>query len=100
MTPAKLVECLPSDSHPVERSKAHVFRSVGFTSVNADQLEQGLLLLARRDDVVSYATTPHGTSYVVDGTLTTPRGTTLRLRTVWIIEPGGDTPPFVTANPH
>jgi hypothetical protein len=100
VAPAKLVEYLLSDTHPVGRSKAHVFRSVGFTLASADQLEQGLLLLARSDDVVSFAASPHGTKYVVDGTLTTPRGNTLRLRTVWIIEPGGGTPRFVTAHPH
>ena len=100
VAPAKLTEYLLSDTHPVGRSKAHVFRSVGFTMSNADQLERGLLLLARSEEVVSSDSGSHGMKYVVDGQLTTPSGNTLRLRTVWIIEPGVDVPRLVTAYPH
>jgi hypothetical protein len=97
---AKLTEYLLSDTHPVGRSKAHVFRSVGFSLANADQLERALLLLARSEEVVSSSGSPHGTKYVVDGLLTTPSGNMLRVRTVWIIEPGVDAPRLVTAFPH
>lgn len=97
---AKLTAYLLSDTHPVGRSKAHVFRSVGFTSTTADRLELGLLLLARTEEVVAQVISPHGTKYVVDGTLATPRGDLLHLRTVWIIEPGHAAPRFVTAYPR
>ncbi len=95
--PAKFTGYLLSDSHPVGRSKAHVFRSVGFTPAAVDLLEQALLRLARTEEVVAQVAGPHGTKYVLDGTLATPRGNPLRLLTVWIIEPGHDAPRFVTA---
>ncbi|HEY8744138.1 MAG TPA: hypothetical protein VIU62_13620 [Chloroflexota bacterium] len=97
---AKLTAYLLSDTHPVGRSKAHVFRSVGFTPATADRLAQELLLLARSEEIVAQVDSPHGTKYVVDGTLATPRGDPLHLRTVWIIELGHDAPRFVTAYPR
>lgn len=98
--PAKLTAYLLSDTYTFGRSKAHVFRSVGFTPASADRLAQELLLFARSEENVAQVDSPHGTKYVVDGTLATPRGDLLRLRTVWIIDPGHDAPRFVTAYPR
>jgi len=42
----------------------------------------------------------HGQKYVVDGPITTPAGRMPIVRTVWIIDKGGDSPRFVTAYPH
>ena len=97
---AKLTAYLLSETHPVGRSKAHVFQAVGFTPTTTDRLEQELLLLARSEEIVAQVASPHGTKYVVDGTLATPRGDPLHLRTVWIIEPGHEAPRFVTAYPR
>lgn len=62
-------------------------------------LEQGLLNIARSHDVVETSRTPHGTMYVVVGPLVGPSGSTVRLRTVWIVDSGATRPRFVTAYP-
>jgi hypothetical protein len=95
----KLTGYLLSETHPVGRFKAHVFRSVGFDDTNVDLLEQGLLTVARSQEVAKTETTPHGEKYVVNGPLPAPDGTVLLLCTVWIIEPEGPGPRFVTAYP-
>jgi hypothetical protein len=97
--PAKLADYLLSDTHPVGRSKTKFLRGVGFNEANADLLGQGLLRIARRDEVVASESSLYGVKYVVDGTLATPSGRHVRLRTVWIVEPGLDRPRFVTAYP-
>jgi hypothetical protein len=43
--------------------------------------------------------TQYGVNYVVDGSLATPIGITVNVRTVWIIEAGEEEPRFVTAHP-
>jgi hypothetical protein len=42
---------------------------------------------------------PYGTKYMIDGALDTPNGVMIRVRTIWIIEKGQDTPRFITAYP-
>jgi hypothetical protein len=42
----------------------------------------------------------HGQKYIVDGILRAPDGLTALVRTVWIVDIGGDTPRFVTAYPR
>jgi hypothetical protein len=42
---------------------------------------------------------PHGDKYIIEGVLETPRGTSPRIRTVWILETGETHPRFVTAYP-
>ena len=97
--PPKLVGYLLSEVHPTGRSKARFFRAAGFTEINASLLEQGLLTIARTEEVVTSVSSPHGEKYVVDGTLTTPLAGSVRLRTVWIVESGVAHPRFVTAYP-
>ena len=43
--------------------------------------------------------TQHGIKYVVEGDLQTPNAGTKRIRTVWIVETGEESPRFVTAYP-
>src|SRR5436309_12872790 len=96
---AKLVGYLLSEVHPIGRAKARFFRAAGFTETNVPLLEQGLLAIARTEQVVTSASSPYGEKYVVDGTLTTPLAGSVRVRTVWIIEPSVGSPRFVTAYP-
>lgn len=97
--PAKLADYLLSDTHPIGRSKAKFLRAVGFNEANADLLGQGLLQIAPMDEVGASESSPYGVKYVVDGTLATPSGGHVGVRTVWIIEPDRDRPRFVTAYP-
>ena len=95
----KLTEYLLSETHAVGRAKAKFFREFGFDEANAALLQQGLLSIAQTEAVVDVVQTPFGTKYVIDGTLESPRGDTISIRTVWVVEAGSDRPSFVTAYP-
>lgn len=97
--PGKLTEYLLSESHPIGRSKSGLLRAVGFNEANAELLEQRLLDIAHSGKVQEVVASPHGVKYVVDGALSTPAGTVVQLRTIWIIETGQDCPRLVTAYP-
>ena len=95
----KLTEYLLSETHEVGKAKAKYFRSLGYTEVNADQLADSLLMIAKSKEVSQAVTTPYGTKYIVQGDICTPIGTTVRIRTVWVVESGYKRPRFVTAYP-
>lgn len=96
---AKLTDYLLSETHPIGKSKARFFRAAGFDGTHAVFLEQALLLLAQTNAVVATETSAHGTKYVIDGTIQTPRQQAITIRTVWIIDTGQIRPRFVTAYP-
>jgi hypothetical protein len=95
----KLTDYLLSDTHPRGREKAQHLRSYGFTVDRVDLLEAALRSIAMTGDHVTTEHTAHGTMYVVVGVSTTPSGSMIRLRTVWIVEPADPRPRFVTAYP-
>jgi hypothetical protein len=97
--PEKLQGYLLSETHPVGRSKAKFFRGIGFDESNAWILEQGLIEIAKTEEIVETAPSVHGVKYIVDGLITAPSGNRVKLRTVWIIDKGQDRPRFVTAYP-
>jgi hypothetical protein len=97
--PAKLIGYLLSASHPVGRTKAAFFRAHGFTEADAALLAERLLVLACTAQVAATVATPFGLKYIIDGSLLTPAGNPLQLRTIWIMEAGQFTPRFVTAYP-
>jgi hypothetical protein len=97
--PRKLLDYLLSPSHPVGGSKARFFRSAGFDDANVSLLEQGMIEIARSEEVTETEQTTHGTKYAVEGMLQTPARGLKRIRTLWIIDAGGDSPRFVTAYP-
>ena len=95
----KLVGYLLSLAHPVGRSKAVFFRSLGYDETNAELLAAGLTAIAGDNEVAEVETTEFGTKYAVEGPLVTPNGVTTSLRTVWIVVSGEEVPRFVTAYP-
>ncbi|PEN15142.1 hypothetical protein CRI94_02325 [Longibacter salinarum] len=98
----KLTAYLLSLSHPVGRAKARFFHRFGFDASNTDLLRDELLALAlaRHADVARTEHTAYGTKYVVDGSLSTPSGDEVVVRTVWMIEKSEpDARRFVTAYP-
>jgi hypothetical protein len=95
----KLSEYLLSETHGVGKAKAKLFRGFGFDESNVALLEQGLVSIVQTAAVVEIVRTSFGTKYVVDGPLETPRGDTISIRTVWIVEVEGERPVFVTAYP-
>jgi hypothetical protein len=95
----KLLDYLLSLSHPVGGPKARFFRSAGFDDANVSTLEHALIEIARSGEVTEVEQTTHGTKYAVEGALETPDRGPKTIRTVWIIEAGGESPRFVTAYP-
>ncbi|WP_028567248.1 DUF6883 domain-containing protein [Salisaeta longa] len=95
----KLSGDLLSRSHAVGKSKARFFRAHGYDEETADHLARDRLNVAHQNEVVEVAESPHDATYVVEGTLRTPRGTTVSVRTVWIVA-SEDAPRFVTAYPR
>lgn len=95
----KLTDYLLSENHPIGGSKATFFRRCGFDDSNVDLFVKGLRAIAREKNTVDIVASPHGTKYVVDGELETPRGSSVTVRTIWILERGQDRPRFVTAYP-
>lgn len=97
---SKLKDYLLSETHVVGRSKAKFFRMFGFDETNIDVLEHGLVEIAQTRDVKDELSSPHGKKYVIDGTLMTPIGKSVKIETVWIIDKGQDKPRFITAYPN
>jgi hypothetical protein len=95
----KLSNYLLSETHAVGRAKARYFRSIGYTAENADDLADSLVMIARSEGVFQEIASDFGTKYVIDGELVTPMGTSVQLRTVWVIDPQDACPRFVTAYP-
>ena len=96
--PRKLTDYLLAHSHPVGRSKARFFESLGFVTAEAEVLASALRELAREPDGITAEDSGFGTKYIADGLLRGPI-TTGRVRSIWIIEHGSEIPRFVTAYP-
>jgi len=79
-------------------TKARYFRAHGYDESNVDALARGLREIAS-SEATSVRESAFGTKYVASGDLKTPRGTVVRIETVWIIETGSDQPRLVTAYP-
>ena len=96
---SKLTEYLLSATHPVGRSKAVFFRTLGFADESVGGLEQGLVAIAKTKEVVDAERSEYGMKYTIDGPMDTPGGRVVRVRTVWIIGHGEERPRFITAYP-
>jgi hypothetical protein len=79
--------------------RSQVLSRLGFDEANVTQLEEELLAIARVEEVEDFITSPHGAKYIVDGSMKTPQGGVVRVRTIWIIETEQENPRFVTAYP-
>lgn len=97
--PAKLTDYLLSATHAVGKSKAQFFRAHGYETATPDILERDLLDVAKNGELIDSSSSPFGHKYVVEGSIVTPRGARVIMRTVWIIESGDERPRFVTAYP-
>lgn len=95
----KISNYLLSETHAVGRAKAIYFRSIGYTAESADDLADALVMIAGSESVCQEIASDFGTKYVIDGELVTPIGTTVKIRTVWVIDSQDARPRFVTAYP-
>lgn len=96
---AKVVGYLLAPDHPDGKSKARFFLGQGYRPARPERLVDDLLGIARTGTVVETLWSPHGIKHIVDGTVETPDGSRVPLRTVWIVEPVKPRPRFVTAYP-
>jgi hypothetical protein len=95
----KIRDYLLSLEHPVGRSKARFFISLGFARHRWQELQQALLDLAQNEEAELGPATKFGQKYVVRGMIQGPTGRTAMVRSAWIILQGEDAPRFVTAYP-
>lgn len=95
-----LRDYLLSLSHPFGKSKARFFRWLGLDESTVDRLREALRGVVQQHDIEETERTSHGTKYVVIGSIRSPNGEEVTLRTVWMIEEEGPgAPRFVTVYP-
>lgn len=99
VSPDKVLYYLLSETHPIGKHKARVFTQYGFSRENWEVLAATLRQHALDNPLVQTDSTPYGTRYVVEGTIDTPSGRPLLLRTVWFSETPSNPPRLVTAYP-
>lgn len=95
----KIKDYLLSETHPIGKSKAKFFRSLGFNETNIDLLKQGLLTIAHTEDVKEEVSSIHGVKYIINGLIQAPADKAVKVRTIWIIDKGQIRPRFVTTYP-
>jgi hypothetical protein len=95
---SKVAEYLLAEAHPVGRTKAEFFMSLGFSATRPEELRRALQKLAGGSEVVDREVTIFGTKYVVDGLIEGEHRARF-VRTVWFVQPGDDVPRLVTAYP-
>ena len=96
----KITEYLLSTANPSGRSKAFFFLRFGFSADSWDVFAEALKLQGSTHEVVRTVETVHGTRHYVDGIIETPDGRNPRVRTVWQVDPGSDSPRLITAHPR
>lgn len=94
----KVVDYLLNVDHPEGRGKAAFFRRFGFSPTAWEHLAEALIGHAA-NEVVRTEASSFGTRYVVEGRIQAPDGRRPRIRSIWFIDHGGETPRFVTAYP-
>src|SRR5438552_3579336 len=95
----KLADYLLDEQHPVGKSKAKWFRSLGYEVGDSGRLERDLLELVHASEDYVEKASSFGTKYVVSGRISSPIGRDANVTTVWIIESPGGAPRLVTAYP-
>jgi hypothetical protein len=97
--PEKVTDYLLDEQHPVGKSKAKWFSSLGYDVGDSGRLEKDLLKLVQSSEDYAEKASSFGTKYVVSGRITSPSGRDANVTTVWIIESSGGAPRLVTAYP-
>ncbi len=97
--PKKISGYLLSATHPVGRNKARFFWSLGFNPDDLKRLSAALLSMGRQGAVTGEIVSAFGIQYIVDGVLNAPNGTSVALRTIWMLQTGTEAPRLVTAFP-
>ena len=96
----KTADYLLNPAHPDNGGKAEFFFSLGFRREDWPVLAVALRKLAESFPVVKSVASRHGSKYVLDGRIESPVGKSPNVRTVWIVDRGGEAPHLVTAYPQ
>ena len=88
-------------SEAAGRGKATFFLRLGFRAESWEVLAEALKAQARAYPVASTVDSSYGRRYSVDGDISTPdnRQPRAKVRTVWMLETGADSPRLITAHP-
>ena len=97
---AKIVDYLLNAAHPDNGGKAKFFEEMGFRREKWEALALALRTLAVETNVAQSFNSAHGEKHVVIGSITSPRGKSAMLKTIWIVDSGLETARLVTAYPH
>jgi hypothetical protein len=95
----KLSGYLLAFDHPEGAGKADFFHRSGFTVTNLSAFAHALIRHASANDVCDVVQTVHGTKYVVEGPFACPSRKDAAIRSIWIIDKGGERPRLVSAYP-
>ena len=95
----KVTGYLLSTTNPGGRSKAEFFYRFGFRADQWQNLADALRVQGTSHKVVEVAETVFGPRYHVDGIIETPDGRNPRVRTVWQVDIGSNSPRLITAYP-
>lgn len=95
----KVVEYLLASAQPIGGAKATFFMSLGYRRDAWTRLRDDLMHIAENGAVVDTGVTTYGRKMVVDGSVETPCGRIVQLRTVWISDGPDAVPRLVTAYP-
>jgi len=96
---AKLRDYLLAPNHPHGRAKATFFIALGFRRPAWRRLAAALRAHLLEHDYEQRMASRYGLKYTVRGGLRTPKGRSVEVVTVWIIETSEKRPRFVTAYP-
>ncbi len=97
---AKVCDYLLSDTHPVGRFKARVFRSLGYTVESWIRLRDDLLHHGQTGTVQRIESSAYGMKVVISATLKGPNGASRPFRTIWLIPDHSNQPRLITAFPE
>jgi hypothetical protein len=95
----KVRDYLLNEAHPDGYGKAEFFTALGFRRESWEALVDALRRVVRDSPITKSMTSRHGYKYIVDGLIQAPGGRAAMVRTVWIVDTGGDVPRLVTAYP-
>jgi hypothetical protein len=96
----KVANYLLNPSHPDNGGKAAFFFALGFTREEWEVLALAFRRLAQSTEVAKNMESPHGRKYIVEGCIETPGGKSPVVRTIWIVDLGGDAPRLISAYPR
>jgi len=94
--PVKLQDYVLSDTHPIGRFKATLFRQMGYTGRNWEQFAEDIRTQHLSLDAELEEKTKYGQKYIITGDIKGPSGKVMKLKSSWIILEGEELPRLIT----